>query len=301
MIDHDRLFKELLTTFFVEFLQLFLPEVAGFIEPDTIEFLDKEIFTDVTTGERHEVDVLALVRFKGNGIAFLIHVEDQNQPQAGFSCRMFTYFSRLTEKMNRDVYPIALFTYDAPQRAEPSSYEVVFPNRIVLQFAFDAIQLNRLNWRDYMHQSNPIASALMAKMAIAPEDRPRVKVECLRLLATLRLDPARMKMISGFVDTYLRLNAEELVVFNQELSHLLPEEEEKVLQITTSWMEEGLQQGGEKIVQRQLRRRLGELPASIEVRIHRLHTVQLEELAEALLDFSTMDDLTTWLDQNEAR
>ena len=35
----------------------------------------------------------------------------------------------------------------------------------------------------------------------------RVKLECLRLLATLRLDPARMQLISGFVDTYLRLSA----------------------------------------------------------------------------------------------
>mgnify|MGYP001806258758 CR=1 FL=1 len=29
MIDPDRLFKELLTTFFVEFLELFFPEVAA--------------------------------------------------------------------------------------------------------------------------------------------------------------------------------------------------------------------------------------------------------------------------------
>jgi hypothetical protein len=42
---------------------------------------------------------------------------------------------------------------------------------------------------------------------MAIEDRPRVKLECLRLLATLRLNPARMRLISGFVDTYLRLNA----------------------------------------------------------------------------------------------
>jgi hypothetical protein len=32
----------------------------------------------------------------------------------------------------------------------------------------------------------------MARMGMAPEERPRVKLECLRLLVTLRLDPARM-------------------------------------------------------------------------------------------------------------
>jgi hypothetical protein len=50
MIDHDRLFKELLTTFFVEFLDLFLPEVCAYLEQDSTEFLDKEVFTDVTSG-----------------------------------------------------------------------------------------------------------------------------------------------------------------------------------------------------------------------------------------------------------
>jgi hypothetical protein len=38
-IDHDRLFKELITTFFIEFLDLFLPEVAIDIDRNSIEFL----------------------------------------------------------------------------------------------------------------------------------------------------------------------------------------------------------------------------------------------------------------------
>lgn len=42
MIEHDRLFKELLSTFFLEFLQLFLPQVARQIEPASIHFLPQE-------------------------------------------------------------------------------------------------------------------------------------------------------------------------------------------------------------------------------------------------------------------
>ena len=54
------------------------------------------------------------------------------------------------------------------------------------------MQLNRLDWRAYLRQPNPMAAALMAKMRIEPQDRPKVKVECLRLLATLtaQRDPA---------------------------------------------------------------------------------------------------------------
>jgi hypothetical protein len=97
----------------------------------------------------------------------------------------------------------------APQRAEPTSHQVIFPDKTILEFNYSVIQLNRLAWREYLRQENPVAAALMAKMQIQPQDRPTVKLECLRLLTTLRLDPARMQLISGFIDTYLRLNAQE--------------------------------------------------------------------------------------------
>src|SRR5215831_18893988 len=64
MTDHDRLFKELISTFFLGFMELFLPEVRAYIEDGSLEFLDKEIFTDVTSGERHEADLVAKLRFK---------------------------------------------------------------------------------------------------------------------------------------------------------------------------------------------------------------------------------------------
>ena len=50
----------------------------------------------------------------------------------------------------------------------------------------------------------------MAKMGVAPADRYIVKLECLRLLATLHLDPAKTHFISGFIDAYLRLSKDEL-------------------------------------------------------------------------------------------
>ena len=40
---------------------------------------------------------------------------------------------------------------------------------------------------------------------MVPTDRPRVKLAYLRMLAKLQLDPARRELISGFVDSYLRL------------------------------------------------------------------------------------------------
>ncbi len=53
-------------------------------------------------------------------------------------------------------------------------------------------------------------------MKIDPKDRPTVKAQCLRLLVTLKLDPAKMQLISGFVDTYLRLNSDEEALFQSQ-------------------------------------------------------------------------------------
>ncbi len=127
MIDHDRLFKELLTTFFVEFVDLFLPEVSAYLQRDSFEFLDKEVFTDVTSGEKHEADIIVKVRFRSQDAFFLIHIENQAETQEHFAKRMFRYFGRLDEKYDLPIYPVALFTFDAPQRPEPDRYRVVFP------------------------------------------------------------------------------------------------------------------------------------------------------------------------------
>jgi hypothetical protein len=71
MIDHDRLFKELLSTFFMEFLELFIPDLAQTIDPDSIRFLQQEYFVDLTSGEEKIIDLLVEVRQAGEEMAFL--------------------------------------------------------------------------------------------------------------------------------------------------------------------------------------------------------------------------------------
>jgi len=59
-IKHDRLFKELLKTFFVEFLELFFPSLLAEIDTSYLEFLDKEIFTELTSGDDYRADTILL-------------------------------------------------------------------------------------------------------------------------------------------------------------------------------------------------------------------------------------------------
>ena len=203
---HDRAFKQLISTFLLDFLDLFFPQVREYLDESSLVFLDKEIFTDLLTGQQREADLVV-----------------------------------------------------------------------------------RANWRDFVRQTNPVASALMARMKIAPKDRPFVKLECLRLLTSLKLDRARMHLISAFVDNYLALTAAEEAVFQSALGEIEPERKEEIMELTTSWMRQGIQQGiqiGEargqrqeamNLVTRQLRRRFGAAIVSHEKQLEHLTLTKLED------------------------
>ncbi|WP_462322822.1 DUF4351 domain-containing protein [Halochromatium sp.] len=65
------------------------------------------------------------------------------------------------------------------------------------------------------------------------------------------------------------------------------------------WLEEGRQEGrqreAQRVALRLLRRRLGSLSKAQQARVQALSVDQLEDLIEALLDFSAAADLETWL------
>jgi flagellar biosynthesis/type III secretory pathway protein FliH len=129
-----------------------------------------------------------------------------------------------------------------------------------------------------------------------------------------RLDPARTRLISGFVDTYLRLNVQEEQVFQGEVGTLEATEREGIMRESVIYQEilqEGEQVGEQRgktegeqsgainearsLILRQLARRVGTLPATVEAQVQALALPQLEALGEALLDFAALDDLTKWL------
>jgi predicted transposase/invertase (TIGR01784 family) len=242
-INHDQNFKELISTFFLEFLELFVPELAALVEPDSLRFLQQEYFTDLLAGEKKIIDLLAEVKLRGKDSTIVIHFEAQSASESDFNRRLFYYFAVLHQRQVKDIYPIVVFSFDKPFRAESDRYQVEVAGLRVLDFRFKAIQLNRMNWRDYLDQPNPVAAALMSKMKIATEDRPRVKAECLRLMVTLKLDPAKMSLVSKFVDTYLQLDREEEKTFQAEVDRMEIAQKEEIMQVTTSWERKGKAEG----------------------------------------------------------
>jgi hypothetical protein len=298
-IDHDALFKLLLTSFFREFLAQFAPELAAVLTPEPLVFLDKESFADLLDPDRREADLVVQARLHDQPATLRIHLEHQAQADHALDRRMFRYFARFYDRYDLPVYPIALCSYARPRTPAIDRHRLQIVTRTVLDFPYQVLQLNRLDWRDFLQTTNPVTIALMARMPIAPSERWRVKAASLRLLAGARLTGVQRRLLSQFIDMYLRLRGAEEQAFQAEVATFPPREQEAVMEIVTSWEQkgraEGLVEGQRQLIERLLIRKLGPLPNDVLDRLAALSSSQLTGLGESLLDFTASGDLAAWL------
>lgn len=302
-IDHDALFKLLLTSFFREFLEQFAPELAAALAPEPLTFLDKESFADLLDPDRREADLVVQARLRERPATLLIHLEHQAQADRALDRRMFRYFARFYDRYDLPVYPIALCSYTRPRKPAPDRHRLEIVTRTVLDFQYQVLQLNRLDWQDFLQTTNPVAIALMARMQITPSERWRVKAASLRLLAGARLIGAQRRLLSQFIDVYLPLRGPEERAFAAEVATFSRREQEAVMEIVTSWEQkgraegraEGLVEGQRQLIERLLLRKLGPLPDDVLDSLATLSSSQLTALGEALLDFTAPGDLGAWL------
>ncbi|WP_238456457.1 DUF4351 domain-containing protein [Desulfotruncus arcticus] len=148
-------------------------------------------------------------------------------------------------------------------------------------------------------------------MGFKPEEKVTVKLEFMRMLVRLKLDPARMELLAGFFETYLKLNREEEEQYNRELGKLDRKEVDVIMQITTSWHEkgraEGLAEGREEgraegraegrvertreIICKYLTRKFGERSANLQQKVGQVTDLeQLDHILEDLFAASTLEE-----------
>ena len=199
---------------------------------------------------------------------------------------MFTYFTRLYQKHRRRILPIAVFSYDV-LRDEPDCFQIGFPFLDVLRFNFYKVELRKRNWRDYIHSENPVAAALLSKMGYGVEEKVRVKVEFMRMLTRMRLDPARMTLLIGFFESYLKLTQDEDKEFQLEIQNLDQKETIALQQITTSWHIEGQIE----MMLIMAKKRFGMVSADLEREIRALPKEKIGAVGEALLDVNSIEEL----------
>jgi len=170
----------------------------------------------------------------------------------------------------------------------------------ILIFNYEVVQLNRLNWRDYLKRPNPAAAALMARMNIAPADRVQVKASILRLLLTLRLRPEKAQLILGFVETYLELTAREELKLRRQLDRLSPDDQAKLMRLLLPGERFGIFKGRQEMLREDildiLAARFQDVPYAVrekiqetesEARLRKLHreavlVASLEAFAQSM-------------------
>ncbi|MBM7600960.1 hypothetical protein JOC34_003381 [Virgibacillus halotolerans] len=278
-IRHDQLFKELIQTFFGEFLEVFFPEVYQIVDFQAIKPLSEEVFTDLIEGETRLLDIVTETKLKETDSIIIIHVEPQSTKQTYFHKRMYHYFSLLYHKYRKPIIPIAVFSYEG--NWEKNQYTMEFPFIHVLTFNYLTLHLHKKNWRDYINSNNPAAAALLSKMGYTEEEKIQVKKEFLSMLVKMELDPAKQRLVYGFFESYLKLNEAEEEALMDEIKHL--DEADQIMEIPISYEEKGIEKGKEigiKKVALEMLKKGSSIDYIVEVT--NLEKVEIEELKKSL-------------------
>ncbi|WP_414672244.1 hypothetical protein [Lentibacillus sp.] len=162
-----------------------------------IKPLSKEVFTDLVEGETRRLDIAVETTLKETEAVIIIHVEPQSTKQTNFHERMYQYFSLLYHIYRKPIVPIAVFSYD--ENWEKNQYTMTFPFMHVLTFNYLTLHLRKKNWRDYIRANNPAAAALLSKMGYTEDEKVQVKKEFLRMLVKMELNPAKQRLVYGFL------------------------------------------------------------------------------------------------------
>ena len=305
-VNHDALFKTLLKrpAIFKGFFDAFLPQVGEFIDFGSLEFVDKERIT--ADGRKRTGDLLAKTCFRGETAGFLIHFEHQAQPDPDLARRMLEYWLLDWREYDLPVYPIAVLSHKQSVAGLDAPLEIRFPNKRVLQFDYDVIDLPKMDAGSFVQMHNPAALALAARMKRNPQESVRLTRDFFVSLATTAIRRKDRQLVAGFFSRYQPLTTEQALQLENELGKVKPEAaREAVMNLTNPFIElgkqRGMQQGEAELVLKLIARRLGTLSSSQEKAIRQLPLQKIEALGEALLDFSSIDDLTQWMRDNRKR
>ncbi len=158
------------------------------------------------------------------------------------------------------------------------------------------------DWEALENNDNPFAIVTMAHLKTKethndPDARKAWKFRLTTMLYDRGYKKQDILELYNFLDFMMTLPESLSQQFDSELEAF--EETKKMKYVTT--IERRAEARGEakkvrSIVQRLLTRQFGELQDSVLAILDGLSIDALDQLSEALLDFTTIDDLTHWLD-----
>ncbi len=281
LTKHDALFKTLLVMFFVEFMDLFLPQATEVMDTSHLIFLREEIISEYIKFKKYCVDILVETKLKDEERVVLLHVESQAQRVAGYNEQMYRYFAELYKKYQKKIIPIVIYSHDA-KLEEPDNFVIEFPFLKTLEFKFFKIQLRKESWKKYIQSNNPVAAALISKMDWTEREKIQVKVEFARMLSRMNLSDEKNEFLVTFFETYLSFTEKEEEIYLSRIKNELDEKEvEKCMEFVSSYRLKGRAEGIE--IGRKEGEIKGKIEGKIEGRIEAMKEVARKMLSENML------------------
>ena len=237
---------------------------------------------------------LSLEPIRADSVTFLqissqiLHLEFQTEPTSTppIDFRMLDYYTRLKRQHWCEIEQVVIFL-------QATTSEIVFNTEYIDRNTRHKYRVIRL-WEE---DPTPLLAnpALLPLAALARSNSPSALLEqvaagvdkieeseertnisaCVQVLAGLRFK----------LDVIRRLFREEIMLESVVYQDILQKGEQR-----------GKQQEALALITRLLTRRIGAIDPNLSEQIRALSVHQLEDLGEALLDFSSLEDLISWLE-----
>lgn len=299
---HDQLFKDLLRAFFQEFLELFFPDVAGRLDFSRIRFLDKELFTDLPEGEQRDADlVVEAYTIEGEPELILTHIEVESWRRGTFPARMHEYYMMLRLRHRVPVLPIALFLSPGAGGLTQEHYDERVFTREVVHFTYQAVGLPDMQADEYLAKASPLSSALSALMRVGRLGKAVQKYQSLLKIAGSELDEAHKALLANVVETYLKLDVNEVADFQRMVARPEAEEVREMISVyeargiekgRVQGIEQGIARGKREMLMHLLAVKFGTLPENVRQKIETIEgTDALDTLSERVLTASTLEEM----------
>ena len=221
----------------------------------------------------------------------ILHLEFQTSPKSTppLDFRMLDYYTRLKRQYWCDIEQVLIFL-------QATSSEIVFNTEYVDRKTRHEYRVIRL-WEE---DPTPLLAnpALLPLATLARTDSPQDLLEQVAAAVDMIEERDERQNISACVQVLAGLRFPKNLI-----TQLFREEVMQESVIYQDILQKGLQQGEERgkkkealeLIVRQLTRRFGAIEPEVQQQIRSLSITQLEELAEALLDFSSPSDLVNYL------
>ncbi len=301
--EFDAPWKDILESYFPEFLEFFLQEAFDGIDWERgFEFLDKElsrITRAASIGDRRMDKLVKVWRCDGVELWVLIHIEIQGDRKTNFAEGMYVYQYRAYDLYQVPVVGLAILA-DEEEGWRPTEFSYTLWGT-KQSYRFTAIKLLDYSEYELEKSTNPFAIVTLAhrqakKTRHRTEDRYQEKRRLIRRLYQQGYSRQHVIDLFRFIDWVLhlpeelddRLN-EEIVVFEESQKMPYISSMERFLE--KRGVKKGRREGKAEMLTSLLQCRFGMIPDWAGEKVTKADLPSLENWSLRIFDAQSLDDV----------